>query len=510
MSERSALVSVSDKSGVERVARALVKSGYRIISTGGTARHLTEFGIAVTQVSDVTEFPEIMDGRVKTLHPRIHGALLARRDNEAHREAMAAHQIPNIDVVVVNLYPFRSVISRPGVELDEALENIDIGGPCMIRAAAKNYESITVITEPDDYDRFIATLDHGGPDDEMRRALAVKAYTHTSSYDAAVAAYLAKDSADAHVPTNFSFVLELAEELRYGENPHQHAALYRREDQPGLGGFVQLHGKQLSYNNIVDLDAACALVAEFDEPTAAVIKHTNPAGCASDPDLVRAFERAMACDPVSAFGGIISLNRTLTRPLAEIIGETFFEIVAAPGFETDALEVLMRKKNLRLLTSPVASKPAGWTFLPTAMGWLGQEVDPRAQVDRDRVTVATARAPSDEEWRDLAFAWRVAKHVKSNAIVLVRDGATIGVGAGQMSRVDSVDLAVRKARVPTAGSVMASDAFFPFADGPEAAAAAGVRAIIQPGGSKRDDEVIEACNKHDIAMVFTGTRHFRH
>lgn len=507
MAEQFALISVSNKSGVERVARALVEVGYRIISTGGTAAHLREHGVNVTSVSEITGFPEIMDGRVKTLHPRIHGALLARRDREDDLATMDDHNIPNIDVVVVNLYPFREVIARTGTKLADALENIDIGGPCMVRAAAKNFSAVSIITDPTDYDRFIATLATGGPDPSMRRELALKAFTHTARYDAAIAAYLGHTD---DVPSSFAFVLETTESLRYGENPHQHAALYRVDDEPELGGFVQLHGKQLSYNNIIDLDAACALVDEFEQPAAAVIKHTNPAGCATAASVELAFERALACDPMSAFGGIITLNRALNRAVAEQISESFFEIVAAPSFDRGALEVLMKKKDLRLLTIPSVAEGARWTFRPTRLGWLGQTIDPPVTSERDALDVPTARAPSDDEWRDLNFAWRVCKHVKSNAIVLARDGASIGVGAGQMSRVDSVELAIRKTRGETVGSVLASDAFFPFRDGPDAAAAAGIRAIIQPGGSRRDEEVIAACDEHDIAMVFTGKRHFRH
>lgn len=509
MSEQFALVSVSNKTGVERIGRALAQAGYRIISTGGTARHLQEHGVPVTAVSDITGFPEIMDGRVKTLHPKIHGGLLGRRDNEQDVATMQEHDIPDINVVVVNLYPFRQVIATPGTTLAEALENIDIGGPCMVRAAAKNFGHITIVTDPHDYDRVIGTLGDGGPPIELRRELALKAFSHTAEYDATIAGYLDDPSDEDEVPSSFSHLLDLVEPLRYGENPHQRAALYHADNQPELGGFVQLHGKQLSYNNIVDLDAACALVDEFDAPAAAVIKHTNPAGCATDDSIEAAFDRALACDPMSAFGGIISLNRPLTRALAESIAETFFEIVAAPSFESDALEVLMRRKNLRLLTTPVGTDAVRWTFRPTSLGWLAQEVDPRVAFDRE-VNVPTKRQPTATELADLQFAWRVCKHVKSNAIVLARNGATIGVGAGQMSRVDAVELAIKKARVQTAGGVLASDAFFPFRDGPDGAAAAGITAIIQPGGSKRDDEVIAACDEHDIAMVFTGQRHFRH
>lgn len=509
MPDKFALVSVSNKNDVERIAHALVDHGYAILSTGGTAAHLREHGISVTDVSEVTEFPEIMDGRVKTLHPRIHGGILARRDVPDHRQAQREHGIPQIDVVIANLYPFSRVIARSEVTLDEALENIDIGGPAMVRAAAKNYPAITVVVEPTDYDVVIDALREGGPDLALRRELARRAFAHTSRYDSVIANYLTSDS-DGASPDRFDLTLQKVSDLRYGENPHQAGGLYCSVEGVPLGGFVQLHGKQLSYNNLVDLDGAYTLVREFEGPAAAIIKHTNPAGCAVGSSVEEAFDRALACDPMSAFGGIIVVNETVTVPLAETIVESFFEIVAAPAFESDAVDVLTRKKNLRLMTAPEEPMEGRWTFRPTVLGWLVQETDPFIALDRDDVEVPTRRDPTDDEWRDLAFSWRVCKHVKSNAIVLARDGATIGVGAGQMSRVDAVDIAVRKARSETAGAVLASDAFFPFRDGPDAAAEAGITAIVQPGGSRRDQEVIDACDEHDIAMIFTGKRHFRH
>jgi phosphoribosylaminoimidazolecarboxamide formyltransferase/IMP cyclohydrolase len=510
MPEKFALVSVSDKNDIERIGHALVNNGYRLLSTGGTAAQLREHGLPVTDVSDLTGFPEIMDGRVKTLHPKIHGGILARRDIPEHQKTLEDHDIPHIDFVIANLYPFSRVVARAETSLEEALENIDIGGPCMVRAAAKNYPSVTVVVEPADYDVVIEALDDGGPDLELRRELARKAFAHTARYDSVIADYLRQQSGDGGAPSRFDLTLEKVSDLRYGENPHQAGGLYCGIDQIPLGGFVQLHGKKLSYNNLVDLDGAYNLVREFEAPAAAVIKHTNPAGCAIGDSVAQAFEHALACDPMSAFGGIIVVNDEVTAELAETIVESFFEIVAAPSFHTDALEVLTRKKNLRLLTAPGDPMKSRWTFRPTVLGWLVQETDPFIALDREAVEIPTERAPSDEEWRDLVFAWRVCKHVKSNAIVLARDGATIGIGAGQMSRVDAVEIAVRKARTDTTDTVLASDAFFPFRDGPDAAAEAGVTAIIQPGGSRRDQEVIDACNEHGLAMVFTGKRHFRH
>lgn len=509
MPEKFALVSVSDKTNIERIARVLADHGYKILSTGGTARHLAEHGVPLTEVSEITGFPEILDGRVKTLHPKIHGGLLARRDLKEHRETLQEHDIPQIDIVVTNLYPFSRVIARAEVSLDEALENIDIGGPCMVRAAAKNHPWVTVVVDPTDYERVIAALKEGGADDDLRRDLARKAFAHTARYDAVIAEYLSPSATD-DAPDQIDLSLQKVASLRYGENPHQLAALYRAEDGVPLGGFAQLHGKELSYNNIIDLDAATGLIREFEEPAAAIIKHTNPAGCAVAETIDDAFDRALACDPMSAFGGIIAVNGPVTKSMAETIVESFFEIVAAPRFDQDALSVLTSKKNLRLMTAPPSPSSARWTYRPTAIGWLVQETDPHIGITRDNVEVATERSPTDDEWRDLLVAWRVCKHVKSNAIVLVRDAATIGVGAGQMSRVDAVELGIKKARVPTEGAVLASDAFFPFRDGPDHAAQAGVTAIVQPGGSRRDAEVIEACNEHGIAMIFTGNRHFRH
>ena len=511
MADKFALVSVSNKEGLGPLVRALVDHGYEILSTGGTAKHLREEGLLVTDVAEVTGFPEILDGRVKTLHPVIHAGILARRDLTAHRKTLAQHEIPFIDVVVANLYPFSTVVARTETTHELALENIDIGGPTMVRGAAKNYPWVTVVVDPSDYDRIIEELTDEGVKPETRRELACKAFAHTARYDAMISDYLSAPSGPtSQTPARFDVTLEKLADLRYGENPHQHAAVYRRDEALSLGGLVQLHGKDLSYNNVVDLDAACGLVAEFDAPAAAVIKHTNPAGCATATDVDAAFHAALACDPTSAFGGIIVVNRALTEAVARTISESFFEIVAAPSFAPEAVSLLSKKRNLRLLTLPNTLDNGGWQFRQTALGWLVQEADTSRALDRESVVVPTKRAPTDAELRDLFFAWRVCKHVKSNAIVIAASEATLGIGAGQMSRIDSVETATRKAGTSTRGAVMASDAFFPFRDGPDAAAAAGITAIIQPGGSVRDEEVIAACDEHGIAMVFTERRHFRH
>ncbi len=507
ISGRWALISVSDKSGVVPFAKSLVDAGYRILSTGGTARHLMEAGVEVTKVADVTGFPEIMNGRVKTLHPRIHGALLGRRPDPSHVDAMKAHGIPDIRLVAVNLYPFRQTIARDGVTLPEAIEQIDIGGPTMVRATAKNHESVSIVVDPTDYDEIAATLPDG-PDEQLRRRLALKAFRHTAAYDAAICEYL-----EGHVDTashGVNLALEATETLRYGENPHQEAWLLHGSGASPYGGIEQLHGKALSYNNIVDLDAALELVAEFDRPAVAVIKHTNPAGVAEADDISTAFTTALAGDPMSAFGGIFAFNGEVPADVAEVINEGFYEIVAAPAFSADALEILSQKKNIRLLQVPDGRFKPTESVRATSLGYLVQTVDPRIELDLSDCEVPTERKPSDDEWNSLKFAWRVCKHVKSNAIVIAEGTRSLGVGAGQMSRIDSVKIASEKRRENPDGQVLASDAFFPFRDGIDAAAAAGVKAIIQPGGSRRDQEVIDACNEHGISMVFTGKRHFRH
>lgn len=484
-----ALLSVSDKTGLVEFAKRLGSWGYRLLSTGGTARHLRDAGLDVIDVSSVTDFPEMMDGRVKTLHPRIHGGLLARRDLAAHVNAMNEHTIPDIRVVVVNLYPFSETVAR-GAHDDEVIENIDIGGPSMIRSAAKNHEFVTVIVDPVDYELDPTKL---GLDD--RRRLALKAFEHTSTYDAAIVRYLQGENGSRLT-------------LRYGENPHQQASLYVEDGQIPLGGLRQLQGKELSYNNIIDLEAALLVTLEFDAPSAAIIKHTNPCGCASAESIHEAFTQALAGDPISAFGGIVSLNRGVDRPLATTLSETFWEVIAAPYFDEAALEVLGSKKNVRLMEVPSDFRAESRQVRLTSLGWLEQESDPKIDWEELEFEVPTERKPTPEEWEAMAFLWRVCKHVKSNAIVVGKGTRTLGVGAGQMSRVDAVRAAVQAAG--EVDLVLASDAFFPFADGVELAAESGVRAVIQPGGSRRDDDVIEACNRLGLAMVMTGMRHFRH
>ncbi len=518
-----ALISVTDKTGVDEFAKGLVDLGFSILSTGGTYRALQEAGVPVQQVADYTGFPEIMGGRVKTLHPRIHGGLLGLREDPQTQGVMEEHGIDPIDVVAVNLYRFRETASREGVADDEVIENIDIGGPSMIRSAAKNHAHVTIVVDPTDYGRVLDALrdkDATGLG-ELRGELAGKAYAHTADYDTAIAAWFARRRGEEFTHHE-GFSGEKIQDLRYGENPHQGAAFYRFQDggTPSLAAARQVGGKELSYNNILDLDAALCLALEFEQPACVVVKHNNPCGTAvadTTPDALRA---AVAADPVSAFGGIVALSRKLDKETAVAMVEegSFFEAVIAPEIDEGALLTLQQAKwgkNLRALVLggwPVATDPC--RFRQVSGGFLAQSPDAPVTDDPEMKAV-TDRAPSDDEQLVLSFAWKVAKHVKSNAIVLARrndDGSlsTSGVGAGQMSRVDSVELAVKKVRDGSQGAVLASDAFFPFADGIEAAAAAGVTAVIQPGGSRRDDEVISAADAAGIAMVFTGTRHFRH
>ncbi|MGA9323169.1 MAG: bifunctional phosphoribosylaminoimidazolecarboxamide formyltransferase/IMP cyclohydrolase [Xanthobacteraceae bacterium] len=520
-----ALISVSDKTGLIAFAGALTGYGIELISTGGTRKELTDAGLNVTEVSDLTGFPEMMDGRVKTLHPAVHGGILAVRNNAAHVEAMRAHRIRPIDLVVVNLYPFEQTEAR-GASFDDCIENIDIGGPALIRAAAKNHGDVVVIVEPTDY---AALLDefarHGGMTTlELRRRLSAKAYARTAAYDAAIANWFANELGN-DAPDFRSVGGRLIEELRYGENPHQTAAFYRTpEARFGVATARQAQGKQLSYNNINDTDAAYECVAEFDPArtaACAIIKHANPCGVAEGESLVEAYRKALACDPVSAFGGIVALNRPLDADAARAITEIFTEVIIAPDASDDAIAIVGAKKNLRLLIAGGLPSPRakGLTAKTVAGGLLVQSRD-NAVVDDMDLKPVTKRAPSNTELRDLRFAFRVAKHVKSNTIVYAKDSATVGIGAGQMSRIDSARIAARKAQdaaqaaglkePATKGSAVASDAFFPFADGLLVAIEAGATAVIQPGGSVRDDEVIKAADDHDIAMVFTGTRHFRH
>jgi phosphoribosylaminoimidazolecarboxamide formyltransferase/IMP cyclohydrolase len=520
-----ALISVSDKSGLIEFARGLAAHGIELISTGGTAKALKDAGLSVKDVSELTGFPEVMDGRVKTLHPMVHGGLLAIRDNDEHAAAMGTHGIRPIDLLVVNLYPFEATLANDAAYA-ECIENIDIGGPAMIRAAAKNHADVTVVVEPEDYSALLAELSqHGGATTlATRKRLAAKAYARTASYDAAISNWFAQVIDDA-APMFRAFGGRLAEALRYGENPHQSAAFYRVPGvRFGVATSRQVQGKQLSYNNINDTDAAYECVAEFDPArtaACAIIKHANPCGVAEAESLVAAYRKALACDPTSAFGGIVAVNRALDAEAAQAITEIFTEVIIAPDASEEAIKIVGAKKNLRLLLAGGLPDPRapGLTAKSVAGGLLVQSRD-NATVDEMQLRTVTKRGPTARELDDLRFAFRVAKHVKSNTIVYAKDRATVGIGAGQMSRVDAARIAVRKAedaakeqKLPaplTEGSVVASDAFFPFADGLLVAIEAGATAVIQPGGSMRDDEVIRAADEHNVAMVFTGTRHFRH
>ncbi|RWN95962.1 bifunctional phosphoribosylaminoimidazolecarboxamide formyltransferase/IMP cyclohydrolase [Mesorhizobium sp.] len=522
---RRALLSVFDKTGLIDFARALAAAGVELVSTGGTAKAIAEAGMAVRDVSELTGFPEIMDGRVKTLHPSVHGALLCVRDDPEHAAAMRDHGIEPIDLVVSNLYPFEDV-RRSGAAYASIVENIDIGGPAMIRASAKNHAYVAIVTDPEDYASVLNALEmnFGSLSLDFRKKLAAKAFARTATYDAAISGWFAEALEIEH-PTWRAFGGRLDQVMRYGENPHQSAGFYvDRDKRPGVATARQLQGKQLSYNNINDTDAAFELVGEFDparSATVAIIKHANPCGVAEGASLKAAYAKALACDPVSAFGGIVAMNRTLDAEAAEEIVKTFTEVIIAPGASDEAIRIVAAKKNLRLLVTGGLPDPraAGSTVKSVSGGLLVQGRD-NAVVDDLDLKVVTRRAPTPAEMADLKFAFRVAKHVKSNAIVYVRDGATVGIGAGQMSRVDSSRIAARKAldaaeaadlaEPLTKNSVVASDAFFPFADGLLSAIEAGATAVIQPGGSMRDDDVIAAADAHGIAMVFTGVRHFRH
>ncbi len=514
---RRALVSVSDKRGLIPFVSGLADLGVEIVSTGGTCRQLREAGLEVVEVSEKTNFPEIMDGRVKTLHPVIHGGLLGRRGVD--EDVMQAHHIEPIDLLVVNLYPFEQTIARDDATIDEAIENIDIGGPAMIRAAAKNHDGVAVVVSPGDYDEILERLRGDGIGLEQRRRLAARAYAHTASYDTAITRYLSQSLGDSPLGERFLYAGRLSERLRYGENPHQEAAFYVDQQAPdgSLASARQLQGKALSYNNIADTDAALECVRQFDDPACVIVKHANPCGVAVAKDLRKAYDRAFATDPTSAFGGIIAFNRPLDRATAAaIIDRQFVEVIAAPAIDADAADVVAAKKNVRLLDvgdwSKTRTTASGFDFKKVSGGLLVQTADHGA-ITADDLEVVTRLAPTAGQLRDLLFAWTVVKYVKSNAIIFCKDSRTIGVGAGQMSRVYSTRIAAIKAadeNLEVRGSVMASDAFFPFRDGIDAAAEHGIAAIIQPGGSMRDDEVIQAADEHGIAMVFTGMRHFRH
>jgi phosphoribosylaminoimidazolecarboxamide formyltransferase/IMP cyclohydrolase len=512
-----ALVSVSDKSGVADFARALAALGIQIISTGGTAQLLAKEGIAVTEVSAHTGFPEMLDGRVKTLHPKIHGGLLARRDDAAHMSALRGAGISTIDLLVVNLYPFQATVADPDCRFEDAVENIDIGGPAMLRAAAKNHAGVAVVVDPADYPRLLEEIRAGGPSLETRFALAKKVFAHTSAYDGAIANYLSSLDAGrrrGEYPETLSLQLRKIQDLRYGENPHQSAAFYRDEHPvPGsLAGFRQVQGKDLSYNNIADADAAWECAKSFAEPACVIVKHANPCGAAVGATLAEAYDKAFRTDPTSAFGGIIAFNRALDAPTAEAVGKQFAEVVIAPRLESSAKEIFSKKANVRVLEIPLAHEVQAHDYKRVGGGVLVQASDTKIS-DRKDVKVVTKKQPTEAQWSDLLFAWRVAKFVKSNAIVFCGGGATRGVGAGQMSRVDSARIASIKAAaagLDLKGSVVASDAFFPFRDGLDVVADAGAVAVIQPGSSMRDKEVIAAADERGIAMVFTGVRHFRH
>ena len=531
-----AILSVTDKTGLVEFAGKLSALGIELVSTGGTAKLLRDSGVPVKEISDITGFPEMLEGRVKTLHPKVHGGILHRREDPKHVAAVAEHGIAPIDMVVVNLYAFEKTAAKPGVRFEELIENIDIGGPSMIRSAAKNFQDVAIVTSPADYALIASELEREGGrlSRETKWSLAQKAFATTAAYDSAIASTLERIAADAAqvqpevaFPANLRFSFHKILDLRYGENPHQKAAMYSDGSGAGVANARQLQGKELSYNNIVDLQAAWDLAQEFDEPVVAIIKHTNPCGTATGKTLAEAYKRALECDPVSAFGGVIGVNRPIDAAAAEEMHKLFLEVIAAPAFDEAAKAKFASKKNLRLVEvidprssgrirpeapQTLSSQEGGarnWVLKNISGGLLVQDADIRVLSDAD-LRVVTKRAPTPEETRALLFAWKVCKHVKSNAIVYARDGQTVGVGAGQMSRVDSAKIGAMKAQLPLKGTVAASDAFFPFPDGVEEIAKAGATAIIQPGGSQRDPEVIEAADRLGLAMLFTGIRHFRH
>jgi phosphoribosylaminoimidazolecarboxamide formyltransferase / IMP cyclohydrolase len=523
MTVKRALLSVYRKEGIADLARALSERGFEILSTGGTAAELAKAKVPVTQVSKATGFPEILDGRVKTLHPVIHAGILARRDVLEHANALAKHQIPPVDVVVVNLYPFEDKVAK-GAPFDEAVENIDVGGPTMLRAAAKNFRDVAVVVDPADYVLLVEQLDRsGGIDAPTRLYFAQKAFRHSARYEAAISEYFsqveAKEGAysvaeaDDAFPYRLSLNFEKVQDLRYGENPHQRAAFYSDLGSTlySVAAARKLQGKELSFNNILDLDAAWRLVTELPDPACVIVKHTNPCGTGLGAGPLEAYERAWACDPTSAFGGILAFNRRLDQGAAAKIAAVFVEAVIAPGFEPGAKEALAKKANLRVMDMDTTGihKVAGFDLRRVMGGLLAQQWD-LLRLQRDKCEVVTKRAPSEDEWKALALAWTVVKHVKSNAIVYANAAQTVGVGAGQMSRVDAARIAAQKAQLPLRGTAAASDAFFPFRDGLDEIARAGATAVIQPGGSVKDEEVIAAADEHGLAMVFTGVRHFRH
>jgi phosphoribosylaminoimidazolecarboxamide formyltransferase/IMP cyclohydrolase len=508
-----ALLSVSDKTGIAEFAKGLAKAGYGLLSTGGTASALKAAGLDVTEVSDFTGFPEIMDGRVKTLHPKVHGGILNIRSNEEHRKTAEKHGIENIDLVAVNLYPFEATVEKAGVSFAEIIENIDIGGPSMVRSAAKNHAFVTIVVHSADYERVLAEIEaHGDTLPETRQELAAAAFSHTALYDSVISGYL-NNKLGIKFPREYTIGGRLAQGMRYGENPHQDASFYKvpLSKESGISKARQLHGKELSFNNIVDTHAAVELVKEFKEPAAVIIKHMNPCGAAMDKDIYTAYEMALATDPVSAFGGIAAFNRPVEKKLAEKLSEIFLEVIVAPSFSEEAMQILTAKKNIRLMELPFDDMRSDeLDFKRVTGGFLLQDRDLHSFESFAEMTVPTKRKPSAEEMASLEFAWVIAKHVKSNAIIYTRSTRTVGVGAGQMSRVDSSKIAATKANEALEGCVMASDAFFPFRDSVDEAASRGITAIVSPGGSIRDNEVIQAADEAGMAMVFTGIRHFRH
>lgn len=513
--KKRALISVSDKTGIVELARELEQLGFEIISTGGTAKALIEAGIAVINVSDVTDFPECLDGRVKTLHPKIHGGILAVRDNPDHMEQLEKLGIHTIDLVVINLYPFRQTILKEDVKLEEAIENIDIGGPAMLRAAAKNYQDVAVVVDPKDYSLVLDQMKKGEVSQKTKFKLAAKVFEHTAHYDSLIAQYLREQSGSSDFPQLLTTTYEKHQEMRYGENPHQKAVFYR-EILPVAGSLptaLQLHGKELSFNNINDTNGALDLLREFDRPTVVAVKHANPCGVGSADNIFEAYQKAYEADPVSIFGGIVVANREIDQETAREINKIFVEIVVAPGYSQEALEILKQKKNIRILQLDdiEAALPANtWDMKKVVGGLLVQEADSKLFQDDKPWQVVTSRQPTQQELEDLEFVWKIVKHTKSNGIAIGKNGKSLGIGPGQVNRIWAVEQAIERSGEEVKGAVLASDAFFPFDDCVEAAAKAGITAIIQPGGSIRDQESIEACNRHGIAMIFTGMRHFKH
>jgi len=511
-----ALISVSDKTGIEELARRLSALGVEILSTGGTAKSLRASGIKVKDVSAETEFPEILGGRVKTLHPRIHGGILGKKEDPEHQKEMQDHGISSIDLVCVNLYPFVQTIRKPGTTLSEACEQIDIGGPAMIRASAKNFKDVVILVDPADYEGVLSLLEKNSPvGQSLRKELSAKAFRMTSAYDQAISNYLGEK--EGLFPETLTVSWHLAQPLRYGENPHQKGAFYRSSDprDRGVGSAVKRWGKELSYNNVLDAHSALSLVREFPDPATAIVKHNNPCGAATGADLFDTYCKARDTDPVSSFGGVVAINRILDQKTAEEMAKIFLEVVIAPGFSPEAFAILAKKKDIRLLEAPDAFVANGkdqeiLEYRSVSGGLLVQTPDMIVMPPREQTTLATKRIPTDAEWQDAVFAFTLAKHVRSNAIILVKDRVTVGIGAGQMSRVDSVRLSGMKANRTTKGTVLASDAFFPFRDGIDEAAKLGISGIVQPGGSIRDKEVFEAADEHGMFMILTGVRHFKH